>query len=115
MNGLAVVRDRPAAARFAVLVSIFPWACVTAEEPVGYVRGRDEQRPQPIVAVDNVCAWPNLTVMPDGQVLIAYYASKTASHRRYHMGVVIWDPAASASLPAPTDDTSLPGAGEPQP
>lgn len=36
--------------------------------------------------------YPSSVQLPDGQILTAYYASKTAYHDRYHMGVVIWDP-----------------------
>ena len=28
----------------------------------------------------------------DGTVVTAYYANRVPDHRRYHMGVVIWDP-----------------------
>ena len=27
------------------------------------------ERPKPVVAIDNVCAWPNLTVLPDGAIV----------------------------------------------
>jgi len=28
----------------------------------------ERERPKPVIAVDNVCAWPNLTVLRDGTV-----------------------------------------------
>lgn len=38
------------------------------------------------VAIDNVCAWPNLTLMPDGSVVATIF------NRPYHgLGVVRWD------------------------
>jgi len=37
--------------------------------------------------------YPSSVQRPDGQVLTAFYAAKTAAHPRYHMGVVVWDPA----------------------
>ncbi len=37
--------------------------------------------------------YPSSVQLPDGQVLTAYYASRIAGHDRYHMGVVVWDPA----------------------
>jgi len=37
--------------------------------------------------------YPASVQLPDGKILTAYYASKTAYHPRYHMGVVVWDPA----------------------
>jgi hypothetical protein len=40
--------------------------------------------------------YPSSVELPDGQVVTAYYASRTAYHRRYHMGVVIWDAAADS-------------------
>jgi hypothetical protein len=39
--------------------------------------------------------YPSSVQLPDGQVLTAFYASRTASHPGYHMGVVVWDPRAS--------------------
>jgi hypothetical protein len=38
--------------------------------------------------------YPSSVQLPDGQVLTAYYASRTPNHRRYHMGVVCWEPPA---------------------
>lgn len=35
--------------------------------------------------------YPSSVQLPDGQVLTAFYAQRTASHPRYHMGVVIWN------------------------
>jgi hypothetical protein len=37
--------------------------------------------------------YPSSVQLPDGQVVTAYYAQKIEGHDRYHMGVVIWDPA----------------------
>lgn len=37
--------------------------------------------------------YPSSVQLPDGQVLTAYYASKTTDHQRYHMGVVVWEPS----------------------
>ncbi len=39
--------------------------------------------------------YPSSVQLADGQVLTAYYARKIEGHDRYHMGVVIWDPATS--------------------
>ena len=36
--------------------------------------------------------YPSSVLLPDGQVLTAYYAQSIAGHDRYHMGVVVWDP-----------------------
>ena len=38
-------------------------------EPRNYVRGRNGRRPEPAVAIENVCAWPNLTLLQDGTVV----------------------------------------------
>ena len=54
------------------------------------------------VAIDNKCAWPNLTLLPDGSypssvqladgtIVTAYYCQRIATHQRYHMGVVFWE------------------------
>jgi len=39
--------------------------------------------------------YPSSVQLSDGRVLTAYYAQKTDDHDGYHMGVVIWDPAAT--------------------
>ena len=41
--------------------------------------------------------YPSSVQLPDGQVLTAYYAQRIAGHDKYHMGVVIWDPATTRS------------------
>jgi len=38
-----------------------------------YVRTSQGEKPQPIIAVDNVCAWPNLTVLPDGAIIATIF------------------------------------------
>lgn len=45
------------------------------------------------VAIDNVCAWPNLTRLP-GQSIVAmiFNCSWVEQHNRYHMGVIRWRP-----------------------
>jgi hypothetical protein len=66
-----------------------PWyrratACVAAalsgagmlaadEPPARYVQNKDGQKPAAIVAVDNVCAWPNLTLLPDGAIVATIF------------------------------------------
>ena len=47
-----------------------------------YVRAREGKTPEPRVAVDNVCAWPNLTVLPD-QTIVA-----TIHNQPSHGGLV---------------------------
>ena len=34
-----------------------------------YVLDKDGQVPEPVVAIDQVCAWPNLTQLPDGTII----------------------------------------------
>jgi prepilin-type N-terminal cleavage/methylation domain-containing protein len=38
-----------------------------------YVLDRSGKRPEPAIAVENVCAWPNLTQTPDGKVLACIF------------------------------------------
>jgi hypothetical protein len=45
----------------------------SAEPPFGRVKDRDGGPPRPIVAVDNVCAWPNLTTLPDGAIIATIF------------------------------------------
>ena len=39
----------------------------------GYVKNRAGETPQPVVAVDSVCAWPNLTMLPDGTIIATIF------------------------------------------
>ena len=38
-----------------------------------YVTNVKGERPKPVVAVDNVCAWPNLTVLDDGTIVATIF------------------------------------------
>jgi hypothetical protein len=44
-----------------------------AGEEKSYVQTREGQRPKPTVAADNVCAWPNLTVLEDGTIVATIF------------------------------------------
>jgi hypothetical protein len=65
---------------------------------------------EPIPLVDDLvngdCGYPASVERSGGEVLTAYYASGAASHRRYHMGVVVWKlpaaPPAKAAIPLGT-------------
>ncbi len=56
-----------------LLCSIASAQTAPASQPAGgvkaYVTGVDGQRPTPRLAVDNVCAWPNLVVLPGGEIV----------------------------------------------
>ena len=54
--------------------------------------GQTWSEPVRVVDFQGDGGYPSSVQLPDGQVLTAYYASQTAGHARYHMGVVIWDP-----------------------
>ncbi len=56
----------------AVAVLLLFAATAVGAEPA-YVTDRQGQRPEPIVAVDNVCAWPNLTVLRDGTIIASIF------------------------------------------
>jgi len=53
-----------------------------------YVKTSDGKRPKPIIAVDNVCAWPNLTLLRD-RTIIATIFSKP-SHGQMEGDVVCY-------------------------
>jgi hypothetical protein len=55
--------------------------------------GRTWSRPYRVTDFQGDGGYPSSVQLPDGRVLTAYYASKTAYHGRYHMGVATWDPA----------------------
>ena len=51
----------------------WPATGTSAEPGARYVKTNQGQRARPIVAVDNVCAWPNLTVLPDGSIIATIF------------------------------------------
>jgi hypothetical protein len=64
-------------------------SAVAAREPqMQYVKDRAGQIPQPIVAVEDVCAWPNLTQLPDGTIIALIY--NQPSHGRMPGDVECW-------------------------
>ncbi len=46
---------------------------VSGATPMAHVKTKDGERPLPVVAIDNVCAWPNLTLMPDGAIVATIF------------------------------------------
>ena len=55
------------AARLCTVVGCSLWLvaiAAAAESSRTYLMNAEGERPQPVVAVDNVCAWPNLTLLP---------------------------------------------------
>ncbi len=52
------------------------------------VKTSQGERPQPVVAVDNVCAWPNLTVLRDGTIIATIF--NQPSHGRMPGDVECW-------------------------
>ncbi len=54
--------------------------------------GKTWTDPLRVVDFEGDGGYPSSIQLPDGQVLTAYYAARTAQHPRYHMGVVRWEP-----------------------
>jgi len=48
-------------------------ACADAAADQTYVKARGGGRARPAVAIDNVCAWPNLTVLRDGTIIATIF------------------------------------------
>ena len=63
-------------------------AAVAAEPDRAYVRTSDGGPPRPAVAVDNVCAWPNLTPLPDGTIVATIH--NQPSHLKQPADVECW-------------------------
>jgi hypothetical protein len=40
------------------------------------------------------CGYPSSVQRPDGTIVTAYYSDGAPDHRRYHMGVALWNPPA---------------------
>ncbi|MFO7904872.1 MAG: sialidase family protein [Pirellulaceae bacterium] len=59
--------------RGAVLVVLCAASLSYAGEDRVYVTGPDGERPEQLVAIENVCAWPNLTELPDGTIIATIF------------------------------------------
>jgi len=55
--------------------------------------GHSWSPPQRVADFEGDGGYPSSVQLPDGQVLTAFYAQKTAEYQGYQMGVVVWDPA----------------------
>ena len=62
---------------------------------VSFDQGRTWSEPVRVLDWWGDGGYPSSVQLPDGQILTAYYAAKIEGHDRYHMGVVLWDPARS--------------------
>ena len=63
-------------ARLCAMLGFSLWLVATApaaESSRKYVTNAEGERPKPMVAVDNVCAWPNLTVLDDGTIVATIF------------------------------------------
>ena len=73
-----------------------------------FVQNRKGERPEPIIAVDNVCAWPNLTVLRDGTIIATIF--NQPSHLKLPGDLDCWasedggETWAKRGTPAPRDN-----------
>lgn len=59
--------------------------------------GRTWGPPQRLAdTLDADCGYPCSVQRADGKIVTAYYAKRVTNHERYHMGVAIWTPPATA-------------------
>jgi hypothetical protein len=89
--------------------SLLPTSIVAAvEADRRYVRSREGDRVEPIIAVDNVCAWPNLTVLEDGSIVATIH--NQPSHLKVPADVECWASQdggrtwTKRGIPAPRDN-----------
>lgn len=73
MQRFAGVRGACRVLLWAAFIGAAPEFARSAETILPRVKDRDGNCPQPIVAVDNVCAWPNLTLLPAGDVVATIF------------------------------------------
>jgi len=55
---------------------------------MAYVKNREGKQPDPMVAIDHVCAWPNLTLLPDGTIIAIIH--NQPSHLKHPADVDCW-------------------------
>ncbi len=73
MNILTLLKNRFWNPGLAALMLALLGTGAQAQPPVQYAKTKDGQRPTPIVAVDNVCAWPNLNMLRDGAIVATIF------------------------------------------
>ena len=61
--------------------------------------GKSWSKPRRVADFQGDGGYPSSVQLPDGRILTAFYASRTASYQGYQMGVVVWDPEVSFSRP----------------
>jgi len=88
MSSFGSVCIRPCITSTSALGLLSVAAVVAAEPDRAYVRTSDGTPPRPAVAVDNVCAWPNLTPLPDGTVIATIH--NQPSHLKQPADVECW-------------------------
>ena len=94
---------------FAVLIALCQSIAVSAMESDErqYVVDAQGKQPGPIVAVDNVCAWPNLTLLDDGTIIATIH--NQPAHLKRPADVDCWASAdggrtwAKRGTPSPRD------------
>ncbi len=107
--GLSTSVNRPVWLCGVLAISLLATAMVVAgEADRKYVQSAEGKRPEPIVAVDNVCAWPNLTVLGDGTIVATIH--NQPSHLKVPADVECWASEdggrtwAKRGTPAPRDN-----------
>lgn len=60
----------------------------TEKQTPPYARDRKGARPTPVIAVENVCAWPNLTRLPGGELVVIIH--NEPSHFKRPSDVTCW-------------------------
>jgi hypothetical protein len=90
-------------------MSLFAGSVLAADEVNrDYVKDNDGKQPRPIVAVEKVCAWPNLTMLRDGTIVATIH--NTPDHLKKPSDVDCWASEdggltwAKRGTPAPSDD-----------
>lgn len=73
--------------RFSPILLLASALIAAAAEP-NYVRDTAGKRPTPIVAVKNVCAWPNLTLLRDGTIVANIH--NQPSHLKLPSDIECW-------------------------
>jgi hypothetical protein len=92
-----------------LVLGLLPAAIVAAgETDRRYVQSEEGEHPKPIVAVDNVCAWPNLTVLQDGTIVATIH--NQPSHLKRPADIECWASEdggrtwAKRGMPTPRDN-----------
>lgn len=71
-----------------IVVTLLSLLALSRGAEITYIKNAVGAQPEPVVAIKNVCAWPNLTVLPDGALVATIH--NQPSHLKLPSDIECW-------------------------